>query len=254
MLVLLAAVALAQAAPSDPPVPDQETREGRIPAGQFRYVPPRIGSEDYPYHAMIMGIEGRSMLRLEIGADGAITRCDVSQSAGLAILDERACLLYRRRGRFTVDPALAPVVAHAPVAWRLGDPTPFNMFAMLNGFERAFPGLRSGDALPAAFQGSARCSIAGGRGTCRLPAPRESWLGSNLARGPAMLSVLNGRAEVLSFRTDPDRRQWVLDALVRRLGSPCRETASAVVWCAPRNWQVSLAKDVVSIARNAGAG
>lgn len=59
---------------------------------------------DYPRQAERDRHEGITGFRLHIDSAGSITRCDITQSSGFAILDERTCDLLRLRARFT--PAL----------------------------------------------------------------------------------------------------------------------------------------------------
>jgi len=91
----------------------------------FLYIPPPVRAEDYPADAQRSEVEGTSLVRLEIAADGTIQSCSVLRSAGLPSMDEQACRLWQRRGRFKIrEGAKIPVIARAPVIWRLADPEP----------------------------------------------------------------------------------------------------------------------------------
>ncbi|MDB5737300.1 MAG: energy transducer TonB [Sphingomonas bacterium] len=60
-----------------------------------------VTTDDYPSSALRSGQEGRSVLRLDIGANGQPTACSVVQSSGSDDLDRTACRVLMRKARFT---------------------------------------------------------------------------------------------------------------------------------------------------------
>lgn len=60
-----------------------------------------VSSEDYPSVALVDRLEGRTSVSLDIGPDGAIIRCNVTESSGAAVLDEATCAAIISRARFT---------------------------------------------------------------------------------------------------------------------------------------------------------
>lgn len=257
---LLALAAMQPAAPSGAQAPIRSADQlAPPPAGSphgFSYVLPVIEDSDYPRYALEMGIEGTSLIRMVLGPDSRIVACDTDRSAGLAILDEQACRLYRRRARFAIRQGLQQAVARAPVTWRLGEPVPFNMFAMLDDFDRNYPGLTSGEQVPSTLRESElrHCfaQAAAADRECRLPsAPRQSWLSADLAQEPGRLTIRRGRAEGIAFRIDGRRRDLVLASVSGRIGAPCRQSGGETIWCAPRGWSAVLSGETFSILRSA---
>jgi TonB family protein len=59
---------------------------------------------DYPRKAERDRRQGLTAFRLTVDRGGSVTRCEITQSSGSAILDERTCGLLMQRARFT--PAL----------------------------------------------------------------------------------------------------------------------------------------------------
>jgi protein TonB len=82
-----------------------------------------VTSDDYPAAALRSGEQGRTGFRLDIGADGHITACTVTQSSGSAELDQTACRMLMRRARFTParDAAGMPIASDYAnnVVWTL---------------------------------------------------------------------------------------------------------------------------------------
>ncbi len=60
----------------------------------------RISSADYPKAAVDAGLGGGLVARYSIGADGQVTRCEIVESSGSALLDETTCRLVVKRFRF----------------------------------------------------------------------------------------------------------------------------------------------------------
>lgn len=86
--------------------------------GVLRYLLPKMTHADYPRGALDAGIEGRTLLRLEVDPQGRIVDCRAAQSAG-PTLDARACEAYRARARFELRGIDHNIVLHAPVQWQL---------------------------------------------------------------------------------------------------------------------------------------
>jgi protein TonB len=58
-------------------------------------------TEDYPSRALREEKQGTTGFRLEVGADGRVTSCTVTQSSGSPELDDATCKLVSRRARFS---------------------------------------------------------------------------------------------------------------------------------------------------------
>ncbi len=56
--------------------------------------------DDYPTSALAAGTQGQVSIRLTVTAEGRVGDCNVVLSSGNAAIDERSCLVARRRGRF----------------------------------------------------------------------------------------------------------------------------------------------------------
>lgn len=86
-------------APPPPPVVQQKPSQaiGASPKGNRKLW---ITTEDYPGSAQRAGEEGTTGIRVDIGSDGRVASCEVTQSSGSAALDDATCKLYQRRGRF----------------------------------------------------------------------------------------------------------------------------------------------------------
>ena len=89
--------------------------------GVLRYLPPEVTEADYPKRALRNGWEGRTVVQLHVNRRGRVTSCRVAESAGLAELDERACRIYRERGRFELTNLPGGKDVRAPVRWQLVD-------------------------------------------------------------------------------------------------------------------------------------
>jgi protein TonB len=59
-----------------------------------------VTTDDYPARALREERGGTVGFRLTIGADGRPTDCEITTSSGSPDLDETACTLLKRRGRF----------------------------------------------------------------------------------------------------------------------------------------------------------
>jgi TonB family protein len=59
-----------------------------------------VGDDDYPIQALQEGAQGTTILRMMVGADGRVSACTVLRTSGSRILDDRACRIYVREGRF----------------------------------------------------------------------------------------------------------------------------------------------------------
>ena len=106
--------------PADAAVPLPGWRALPYPkGGELRYRPPLVTDRDYPAEARDAGVEGTTLLRLEVDPKGQIVACGVERSAGLAELDEAACRIYRSRARFQLRNIPEKIILRAPVIWRL---------------------------------------------------------------------------------------------------------------------------------------
>jgi TonB family protein len=86
-----------------------------------------VGPEDYPPDALREGRQGRVRIRLDVDAQGRVSRCTVIKSAGAQSLDAAACRLMQARARF--EPArdrkgrAVPDQVKTSVTWRLAAST-----------------------------------------------------------------------------------------------------------------------------------
>ena len=60
-----------------------------------------VTTDDYPSSALRAGQQGRTSFRLDIGSDGRVTGCTVTQTSGSDVLDGTACRMLQRRAKFT---------------------------------------------------------------------------------------------------------------------------------------------------------
>lgn len=84
-----------------------------------------LSDADYPVEAMRREWQGVAGFALTINADGVVTDCVITQTAGHAILDEATCRILKRNARFTpARDASGTAVAdtyNGRVSWRLPD-------------------------------------------------------------------------------------------------------------------------------------
>ena len=93
-----------------------------LPDGaEFAYQPPAVTLKDYPKQALRTGDEGTSLLNLQVDRKGRLKECTTARSSGSLLLDEQACRLYRKRGRFKLRGMAGPLTVQAPVRWMLVD-------------------------------------------------------------------------------------------------------------------------------------
>ena len=123
MLTMVLAAALAvQTNQATPP------RRARANLNQY------FSTDDYPPTAAARGAQGTTGFRLSIGADGAVTGCTITQSAGDAALDAATCAILLGRARY--QPArdaagrAVPGKDNGRVTWRLPAPEPGRPFAL----------------------------------------------------------------------------------------------------------------------------
>jgi TonB family protein len=93
-----------------------------LPNGaEFAYLPVAVTLKDYPKQALWAGEEGTSLLNLQVDRKGRVKQCTTARSSGSPLLDEQACRLYRKRGRFKLRGMAGPLTVQAPVRWMLVD-------------------------------------------------------------------------------------------------------------------------------------
>jgi protein TonB len=82
-----------------------------------------LRNEDYPAAARAAREQGLVEFRLDVGPNGRVTGCTITQSSGSAVLDSTTCRLMRSRARFTpaVDAGGATVAdkVDGRIVWRL---------------------------------------------------------------------------------------------------------------------------------------
>ena len=88
------------APPSPPPPPSPTLTRAATPKNQTRWA----RYFDYPEGSAFLGEEGTTGIRVEVLPNGRAGKCEVTFSSGFAVLDERACRMITRYGRF--NPAL----------------------------------------------------------------------------------------------------------------------------------------------------
>ena len=59
-----------------------------------------VTADDYPSSSLRNNEEGTTGYRLDVGSDGKVVACTVTQSSGHPALDDTACRLLTRRARF----------------------------------------------------------------------------------------------------------------------------------------------------------
>ena len=88
-----------------------------VPHGPIaRDVAAWITSDDYPVAALNAGQHGTVAMKLQIDASGTVIGCSVTQSSGVAELDQATCRLGLTRARFF--PARNAAGVALPATWR----------------------------------------------------------------------------------------------------------------------------------------
>jgi protein TonB len=84
-----------------------------------------VTGDDYPAAALRAGDEGKVRYRLEIGTNGRVSACAVTDSSGSAPLDQATCRIVTRRARFAPardgDGNAVPDSREGEIVWRLPD-------------------------------------------------------------------------------------------------------------------------------------
>ena len=82
-----------------------------------------LTNEDYPAAALRAEEEGTTQVRLTVGPDGKVTKCQLSRSSGSVALDRATCRLLQRRWQFhpALDRKGRPATGRfeARIRWRL---------------------------------------------------------------------------------------------------------------------------------------
>lgn len=88
-----------------------DTAEVSAPARAKANLTGLFSDQDYPAAALAAREQGPVGFALDVGANGRVTHCTVTQSSGSASLDDTTCVLLRSRARFTpaTDAGGAPV-------------------------------------------------------------------------------------------------------------------------------------------------
>jgi protein TonB len=88
--------------PQAPPAPPPPPKPVISQAAGARGDPSQwITNDDYPPSALRDGREGRTAIAWDINAQGKVENCRVTSSSGSPDLDETACRLIVRRGRYS---------------------------------------------------------------------------------------------------------------------------------------------------------
>jgi len=85
------------APPAPPPAPPKISQAAAAKGNPGSWVT----SDDYPAAAQREGAQGTSGLTFEVTPEGRIANCRVTSSSGNSLLDDTACKLVTRRGRYS---------------------------------------------------------------------------------------------------------------------------------------------------------
>jgi protein TonB len=87
-----------------------------------------ITADDYPPEAVRANRSGRVVADVDVGSDGKVISCKVSESSGTTSLDLKTCEIVMERGRFNpaTDLKGRPTAGtyHMPVNWLVPDSAP----------------------------------------------------------------------------------------------------------------------------------
>jgi len=110
-------------APGDGPAPGGGATVPGVRARARANLASYLSSGDYPAAALRNNEQGQVVFALDIGPDGRVAGCRITQSSGSAALDSTTCRIMRSRARFTpARDARGAAVADrssASVTWRL---------------------------------------------------------------------------------------------------------------------------------------
>jgi TonB family protein len=179
LTMAMAAALAAQAAPANQAKPPRRAR-----ANLSQY----FSADDYPPSALARSATGTVGFRLDIDAEGLVTRCTITRSSSDPALDSATCAILL--GRATYEPArdaagrAVPGKDEGRVTWRLPPPAPWIPFARVRTVSRLSAdgagglsctftsnGVAQPDAAPS------RCGMLAGAGADhvlrQVPAPSE---------------------------------------------------------------------------------
>jgi protein TonB len=88
-------------APPAPPPPPPPPPKKVEPAKAKANLQSLFSTDDYPATALRNEEQGTTGFRLEVGANGRVSSCSVTQSSGSSSLDTATCRLLTSRARFT---------------------------------------------------------------------------------------------------------------------------------------------------------
>jgi len=83
------------APPPAPPAPKIEPAKARANLASY------VSNDDYPSSAIRNEEQGLTVFTLEVGPNGRVSNCTITQSSGSSTLDSTTCRLMRSRARFT---------------------------------------------------------------------------------------------------------------------------------------------------------
>jgi TonB family protein len=111
-------------APPAPPPPAPPAGSGSPRRAQVAVSGPSMLSDmDYPAAAIRAGEEGTSGFRVDVGADGRVTGCTITESSGSATLDETTCRIVSARMVFhparDAQGRAVPDTFSSRIAWRI---------------------------------------------------------------------------------------------------------------------------------------
>lgn len=100
-----------------------DTAEVAVPARAKANLTGLFSDQDYPAAAVAAREQGPVGFTLDVGANGRVTACTVTQSSGSASLDQTTCALLSSRARFSpaTDASGSPVPDSMAgrISWKL---------------------------------------------------------------------------------------------------------------------------------------
>lgn len=77
-----------------------------------------VAKQDYPRAAQMRGDEGTAKVKLDVGADGAVTAVELVQPSGSSVLDREALAIPKKVGNFPAPPGGSATLV-LPITWKM---------------------------------------------------------------------------------------------------------------------------------------
>jgi len=101
----------------------EETEPAASPARAKANLASLFSDQDYPATALAAREQGMVGFALDVGANGRVSGCTITQSSGSTALDDTTCRLIRSRARFTpatdAGGATVPDKVRGKIVWTL---------------------------------------------------------------------------------------------------------------------------------------